>query len=400
MKVLLVHDFGTLNGGAEHMTVTLRGGLRDRGHEVEFFSSRAKPLPLPIVSDHTCFGTTSQFNRVTRAFNPLAAIALKKVIKRFKPDIVHCRMFMNQLSPLILPVIRGIPSLLHVVNYNLICPLNTKVLPDGSPCHDPQGPACRSNGCLPILGRMRAETQKRMWDRWEGAFNLIITNSNWVRDRLMNEGQRVDGVVWNGVPVTAPRPPLSDPPTVSYAGRLIPKKGVDVLIQAMARVAAELPDARLLIAGDGPLMQEHQALAARLKINQNTTFLGHLSRPDMERALEAAWVQAVPSVWEEPFGLVGAEALMRGTAAVVTECGGLAEQIVPDANGYHVPAGDAGALAKALLKVLRDRDKAERFGKHGRAHAIAQFTEEVVIDHFLKLYEQMLTASPADTVVS
>lgn len=389
MKVLLVHDFGTLNGGAEHMTVTLREGLRDRGHDVRFFSSLAKPLPLPIVSDHTCFGTTGPARRVTQAINPMAALALQGVVKSFEPDVIHCRMFMGQLSPLILPIVAKVPSLLHIVNYNLICPLNTKVLPNGEPCYERAGRACGENRCMPISGRVRGAVQRGLWRRWSDAFNLIITNSHWVKKRLTDEGERVDGVVWNGVPVTELRPPLSDPPTVSYAGRLIPKKGVDVLLRAFARITEQIPEARLLIAGDGPLRGDLEQLAQSLAVARHVSFLGHKTRPEMEEAFACAWVQAVPSVWEEPFGLVGAEALMRGTAVVVTANGGLAEQVVPDLNGYHVPPGDDQALAHALLELLSDRQRAEAFGAHGRCHALEHFSEGHVIDRFLGLYEQM-----------
>jgi len=390
VKVLLIHDFGTLNGGAEHMTLTLRDGLRARGHAAEFFSSRARPLPLPIVADHTCFGTMGPARRVTQAANPMAAAALRRTVRRFKPDVIHCRMFLAQLSPMILPVLRSIPSLLHVVNYDLICPLNTKVLPDGSPCRDRQGAACRANGCMGLPGRARAAVQQRLWRRWEDCFNLIVTNSQWVRQRLIGDGQRADLVVWNGVPVTAPRPPLAGPPAVSFVGRLIPKKGVDVLLRAMSRVIEQLPEARLLVVGDGPQRAALEAQAASLGIASNIRFLGHLKREQMEEAVGGAWVQAAPSVWEEPFGLVGAEALMRGTAAVVTDAGGLAEQVVPEEHGLHVPPGDDQALAGALLRLLSDRALAERLGAAGRDHAMRHFAEDRVVERFIELYAGLI----------
>ena len=59
MRVLLLHDFGTLNGGAEVMVVNLRDTLRARGHQALLFTSTARPLPLPIVADATCFGSVT-----------------------------------------------------------------------------------------------------------------------------------------------------------------------------------------------------------------------------------------------------------------------------------------------------------------------------------------------------
>jgi glycosyltransferase involved in cell wall biosynthesis len=91
-------------------------------------------------------------------------------------------------------------------------------------------------------------------------------------------------------------------------------------------------------------------------------------------------VQAVPSRWEEPFGLVAAEAMMRGTAVVASENGGLAEQVEPGATGYLAPAGDAGALARALERVVRARDLAERMGASARVRALAELTIDRHVD--------------------
>ncbi|MBK6395320.1 MAG: glycosyltransferase [Betaproteobacteria bacterium] len=91
-------------------------------------------------------------------------------------------------------------------------------------------------------------------------------------------------------------------------------------------------------------------------------------------------MQAVPSRWEEPFGLVAAEAMMRGTAVVASESGGLAEQVEPGATGYLAPAGDAGALARALEQVVRDRDLAERMGASARVRALAELTTDRHVD--------------------
>ncbi len=135
---------------------------------------------------------------------------------------------------------------------------------------------------------------------------------------------------------------------VGYAGRLVSKKGVDVLISAMAIVLGNIPGARLLIAGDGPERRRLESQANDLGISGSVQFTGHLDATGTENALAAAWVQAVPSVWEEPFGLVAAESMMRGTAVVASRAGGLTEQVVEGETGYLVPPGDAGALAHAI----------------------------------------------------
>ena len=387
MRVLIAHDYGRPVGGAERMSVMLRDGLRARGHEADFFGSTAAPIAgQPIIADRTCYGST-RWQSFLQAANPAAARAFRRAIADFRPDVVHVRMFLTQLSPLILPALRDLPAVLHVVNYNLICPINTKTLPDGSPCHFRPGTICRRTGCMSAAGVARWAVQDRMTDL--SLFDRIITNSRWTGRRLEAEGVRVDGVVHNGVPITPARPPLPGDavPTIAYAGRLIPKKGVGVLLRAVAQLAG---DVRLLIAGDGPQRRELEKLATTLGIAGRTTFLGHLTPDDLIEAFAGAWVQAAPSTWEEPFGLVGAEGMMRGTAVVTTDSGGLSEQVEPGVTGLTTPAGDVDALAAALREILTDREKAERMGAAGRERALAHFTEQRNVERFEEIYRELL----------
>jgi glycosyltransferase involved in cell wall biosynthesis len=385
MRILLVHDYGTLNGGAEHVTVALRDGLRRRGHDARLFASRAKPLPLPNVADYTCFGTMAPSRRVLQTVNLSAAIRLRRTLREFRPDVVHLRMFLTQLSPVILRWLRDHATLLHVGSYELVCPLLTKILPDGSACGHEAGLACYRAGCVSLGGLVRTLAQRGLLRRWRESLRLIVTNSEWARRRLAAEGIDAN-VVRNGVPVRPPRPPLATPPTVAFAGRLVAKKGADVLVDAMTRVVAQHASARLILAGDGP---ERGALAERIVargLADRVTVLGHRPREALEQLLAAAWVQVVPSRWEDPSPNVAAEAMMRGTAVIGSRSGGLTELVRDGTTGFLVPPGDAGALAGSLLRVLGDRDLAERLGAAGRAVALAELTEDAAVERFLGLY--------------
>jgi len=390
MRVLLLHDYGTLSGGAEVMIVALRDALRRRSHEAILFTSTALPLPLPLVSDQQCFGTVSPLRRVLQAANPHAAARLRTVLREFRPDVVHVKMFLTQLSPLVLPLLRPFPSLLHVINYNLVCPINTKTLPDGTPCRHRAGIACHAAGCMSWPGVARALVQRRLTAL--DVFDRVVSNSEWVARRLRAEGIRVDEAIPNGVPMRPPRPPLGTTPVVGFAGRLVPKKGVDVLLRAIALLRERMPEVRLIVAGDGPERIGLERLARELGIRDAVEFAGHLAQDEMERALGTAWVQAVPSRWEEPFGLVAAEAMMRGTAVVASAGGGLAEQVVPGETGELVPSGDAGALAAALEGVVRDHGHAERLGDAARSRALAESTIDRHVDRIVAAYAECLRA--------
>lgn len=397
MKILLVNDYAAPIGGAEVMTFALRDELRRRGHEAKIFASCAQSLNGGSAADYACFGTTSRYRTLLQTANPWAFWRLRQVLAEFRPDIVHVKMFLTQLSPLILPLLSNVPALYHVVWYRPVCPTGTKMLPDKSPCRVRAGAACYRNGCLPLRDWLPLMLQMNMWRRWRGVFNRVVANSEATREQLVAGG--IDGVevVWNGVPAVPSRPCLPATPTVVFAGRLVSEKGADVLVRAFAQVVWHIPQARLLLAGDGPERGRLQALIDSLNLSSHILMLGHISADELERQFATAWVQAVPSRWAEPFGLSAVEAMMRGTAVVASSSGGLAEIVRDGETGFLVVPGDADALGEALLNILVDRELAERMGKAGREVALQHFSQTTFVDRFLHLYETTLSAHRVST---
>jgi glycosyltransferase involved in cell wall biosynthesis len=389
MKILLINDYATPTGGAELLTLALRDGFRKRGYDARVFASSARASAGESFADFECFGTTSRFRTLLQAANPWAFRQLRRVLDDFQPDIVHVRMFLTQLSPLILPLLKDVPSLYHVVWYRPICPLGTKMLPDGSACQMPAGAVCYRNRCLPLRDYAPLMLQMKLWRRWRNAFNVIVANSEAVRRRLMAEGIGPAEVVWNGVPIPSPRPSLHATPIAAFAGRLVPEKGVDVLLRAFARVVMHIPEARLLLIGDGPEHDRLKELTTNLRLSSCVSLLGHVPHPDIERVCSGVWVHVVPSRWAEPFGRVAIEAMMRGTAVIASNSGGLTEIVEDGKTGLLVPAGDVQALAAALRHLLYNRQLAEQMGKAGRELALARFSEATWIDRFVALYQTL-----------
>lgn len=387
MKILLINDYGTASGGAELSTLRLRDALRRRGHDARVFASSARPGAGRSFADYECFGTIGRWRTMLQTVNPSAALRLRQVICEFQPDVVDVRVFLTQLSPLILPLLRNVPSLHRVVWYRPVCPLGTKLLPNGEACEKRAGLACYRSHCLPLRDWLPLMLQRWMWRRWLSAFNLFVANSHAVRRSLQADGIGPVEVVWHDVPVRARRAPLSSKPTVAFAGRLVWIKGVDVLLHAFGKVVKQIPDARLLIVGDGSEKEILMKLVIELGLGSSVQLLGHLSACELERRLDGAWVQVVPSRWAEPFGIVAAEAMMRGAAVVASASGGLPEFVQHGKTGLLVPPGGVNELTQALLRLLIDRALAERMGEAGRELAMAQLSEPHVVDRFLSFYQ-------------
>jgi glycosyltransferase involved in cell wall biosynthesis len=384
MKVLLVNDYAPRFGGAERMVFRLRDLLQARGHEARVFASNAGG---PADADYSCAGTLGSFRTLLQSANIDAARSMRRAIAEFRPDAVYVKLFLTQLSPLILPALRGVPAVYHAAWYRAVCPTGTKLLPNGSECGDQPGTACYRHGCLPLRDWAPLMGQMALWRRWRGAFARIVANSEWTRRVLVEGGLDPVGVIPNGVPVVPCRGPLTTPPAAMFAGRLIREKGVDVMLRAFASL--NMHDARLVIAGDGPERGALEALSRSLGLDGRVTWRGHEDTESLEAASSTAWVNVVPSLWAEPFGLSTVEAAMRGTATIASASGGSTEIIVSGETGWLTPPGDTGALADAMWRVLTDRALAESIGDAARRRALAEYNEDLFADRILAILRQL-----------
>ena len=389
MKVLLIHDYGTPTGGAELQMLALRRQLRNRGHDARLFSSTESLVPGSFEADYGCKGAAGRKQAMLQTFNLSARSELRRVLANFRPDVVHVRMFLWQISPSILPLLEAYPALFHVATYKCVCPTGFKLLPNQSQCHYPAGTACLKHRCVTPQTWVLSMTQLALFRRWRRVFGATVALSHHMRSVLEESGIQPVEVIYNGVPECAARPPLSGAPVIGYAGRLSREKGVDVLLRAVAAVRSRVPEVRLLIAGDGPDCGRLQALAASLELQPAIAWLGHLSREKMEQEFQRVWVQAVPSLWNEAFGNVATESAMRGTAVVCTATGGLAEIVIDGDTGFQTPPGDREQLAAALEKIVTDRQLAERMGMAARKRAQADFSQNSSVSKLLSLYERL-----------
>ncbi len=185
---------------------------------------------------------------------------------------------------------------------------------------------------------------------------------------------------------------------ISYALREgLRRRGHEALLlsSSAAGLRDETPGLRVLIAGDGPEKAELERLAVQLGIETHVQFLGHVTRERLEDLFAPAWIQVVPSTWEEPFGLVVAEAQMRGTAAVVSDVGGPTEIIEEGVTGRSFRVGDPESLARILGELIRDPATVDRMGRAGRDRALRYFREDSMVERFIELYGEMTGAAKA-----
>jgi glycosyltransferase involved in cell wall biosynthesis len=239
------------------------------------------------------------------------------------------------------------------------------------------------------------------YDEIVGLVDRVVVPSRFLSDRVATLGFADDRIVVapSGVDLSwfTPQPRPSGPPTLAHVGRLVPKKGLDVLLAAWPVVRAAIPDARLRVVGDGPLGHLLSAGVAGVDWQRPDS---SAPRTQVRDVLAAAHVVVTPSRTTpdgdaESLLLVNVEAMATGRPVVSTRHGGIPEVVADDVTGLLVDEGDSDALADAVVRVLSDDalaarlsaagiSAAARFDRHLRARAVDAVYDELVGERVTK----------------
>jgi glycosyltransferase involved in cell wall biosynthesis len=328
--------------------------------------------------------------------SPEARRGLDRILEAFRPDIVHLHNVYHQLPPSILGVLgpRGIPSVMTLHDYKLLCPTYL-FLDHGQVCeaclhghfHHAVVRRCKNGSVLQSALCALESTVHRVM-RAYGAVTLLVCPSRFLARKVAEAGvfpervRHLNGFVDAGR--IAPR--AAPGGNVLFAGRLSQEKGLDVAVEAIARLG---PGVQLDVAGEGPDRPGAEALAERLAPGR-VRFFGRLPRPEVLRLVAGAGVVVVPSRCYEnqPLGVL--EAFACGVPVVASNHGGIAELVDPGVDGLLVPPGDPDALASAVRALLADPAAGLRLGRAGREKVARAFTPAVHLTGLHSLYQEAI----------
>lgn len=180
---------------------------------------------------------------------------------------------------------------------------------------------------------------------------------------------------------------------VGFGGRLVPEKGLDVLLEAVTRCSS----LRLVILGSGPDLGRLRGRAEALDAGDRIEFKGAVPSLEMPFWLNAMDILVLPSLsipsWEEQFGRILVEAMACGVPVVASDSGEMPDVVGGD--GLVVPEGDVGALAEALGRLAEDHALRRRLGSAGRSRALGQFSQDAVAECTVAFYERVLSMAAA-----
>ena len=243
-----------------------------------------------------------------------------------------------------------------------------------------------------------AEYRRRLAAVFEHSSRLVAV-SDFIAGELVRLGAPQEKVVVRHIGITVdteqPPPPAQGRHGIVFVGRLVAKKGVDHLLEAVARLPEDLRAAHpLRIIGDGPLRSSLATRAAELGVDAQ--FLGHLPPDDVRRRFGQARVLGSPSRTAadgdaEGFGMVFLEAAAQGTPAVAYRHGGVNESVADGVTGLLTDEGDIPGLTENLHRVLTDPALAAKLGAAGRERVLSQFDIRDCTASLEDLYDEVVT---------
>jgi glycosyltransferase involved in cell wall biosynthesis len=265
-------------------------------------------------------------------------------------------------------------------------------------------PARRYFGLLngPPLRHLQELVLGRVWARL--LHRTVSVNRDDYPPRLIAEygfKPRYLSVIYNGVRIP-PEPPTpaervqvrvslgiaADQFALGFVGRVSPEKGVRFAIEAMALCD---PSVSLWIAGEGPELESLRVRVRELGLQGRIHFLGYQADPGpLYRACDA---MVVPSLWNEAFGRVVVEAMGSGTPVIATAVGGMRELFEDGREGWHVPKGDAAAIATAIERWVGDRATWQRMAEASRRLAVERYSTARVASEYGALYRALEVAA-------
>ena len=388
MKLLYVHErFGALAGAEAnaHITATELG---KRGHAIGILHGPSTGKNEP--------GWQATFP-FRAALSPADNEAIvKKALADFSPDAVYVHK-MADLSVIQTLVASGIPLLRMVHDHDIYCMRSYKYnYFTRKICTRAASPYCifpclativkNPGGLLPVKWVSYSEKKREI--ALNRRFDRMVVVTTYMRDELLKNGFDTARIE-----IHAPVPRMGDPNLRSsfsdrnliiYAGQIIRGKGVDVLLEALARVKTKF---ECVILGDGNHKAYCEELSKKLGLADRVTFKGFIPQEELKNYYRECSVVALSSLWPEPIATIGLEVMRYALPVIAFDAGGIKDWLLDGQNGYLVPWMDRAAFAARVDQLLQNKPLARQLGEAG----LKLVSERYDFDTYIGDLENMFT---------
>lgn len=347
-------------GGITSYLLTLASGLRKMGHNIYIASSGGVKLPQFIAEGINFIPIPIKTKQEADLRIIFSMIKLSGFIKKKNINIIHSHSRTTQVLGCLLSKATGVT---HIFT-----------------CH----------------GFFKRRIFRRIFPCWG---KKVIAISEQVKGHLINDFEVAENdiiVIHNGIDVkkfecvsevvkqeAKIKLGLNKGPVAGIVARLSDVKGHIYLIEAFKQVLEKIPDAQLLIAGEGKMKEALVNLAGRLRIYEHVFFIPDVE--DTRAVLSAIDVFVMPSL-KEGLGLALVEAMACGLPVAASDIGGIRSLIKDKFNGLLVWPADVEALAKAILELLQNTQEAKSFGRAAKTFINENFSQEKMVSETERVY--------------
>lgn len=398
MRQLWVHERFGAWGGAEANIQATAAEFKRRGHTVG--ALHGARTGRQEEAWEALFGERCELPAADAAD---ATEAVRASVERFNPDVIYVHR-LNGLELLAGLVASGRPIVRMVHDHDLYCMrsykyhyFSRKICDRAmSPyCIFPCGGVVAKNhaGGFPL--KLVSYEAKRRELELHRKFSQLIVATRYMREQLA-----ANGVAAEKIAIHAPVPATPDSALHStfdgrnrlvFAGQLIRGKGVDVLLETLALVQEPF---ECEILGDGSHREHCERLSERLGLQERVRFHGFVPQEKILEFYSQASVAVMSSVWPEPFGATGLEAMRHGLPVVAFDAGGIGEWLMDGWNGFLVPWMNRAKFAARIEQLLRDKALARKLGERGRYWVRVHYGFSDYVDGLERLFRRLAPDSP------
>jgi len=355
MRILLCHNYYQQPGGEDRVFDAEGSLLESHGHKVLRYTAnndRIKNMGRVELLRRTIWSTETYDD-------------VRVVLRRFRPDVMHCHNTFPLLSPSIYKAANemGVPVVQTLHNYRLLC-LGATLYRERKPCEEclyqkkgkptatvKPWPGVQHLCYRQNFGASAAAAAMLQWHHWRHTWAKMVDHyiapCKFVRQKFLEAGFSPNKI--------SVKPNFIDPDRgegngngyyAVFVGRLSPEKGIDTLLAAWSQLPENIP---LRIAGDGPLADMVQKAAYN---DPRIKWLGHCNAETIHATLQNAACLIMPSTWYETFGLTIVEAFAAGTPVIASRLGAMEELVTSGKTGLHFEPGNAADLTANVQRMF------------------------------------------------
>lgn len=371
-RILIIHEkYGRFGGAEQHLIVTAPALKAFFDLDFLYWQRTGKDEALmdQLFARNFALNFSDEPDRLRQA--------ARRILQQSKPDLIYLNKCLS--DPLLELLLESkIPTIRMFHDHEVYCMRGYKYFPwSREVCHRKAGPCCLIP-CHAFVQRDRSKgeygmrwvsyTQKMRLIQLDQQLNAFFVGSHYMRDELILQGY--DKERMSIFPPIAPPPAILKQPQMApnnvilFLGQIVRGKGVDCLLRAVAKLQSPF---KLVVAGEGTHLPYCRQLAAELGVAGHVEFVGYKPHAQLEPYFRAATLAVVPSVWPEPFGMVGLEFMHQGLPIVAFDSGGISDWLKDGHNGFLVPWMDIDIMAQRMDYLLQNKEEALQLGLNGQS---------------------------------